>query len=196
MERGSQIARSNHIVNIGFTSWYPWINGLVLLPGFCWEIDMYNIKTLLEQRKKLVIFLTLILIGLVTLGISLIPSMNYLTGENMANRAEFIIPAVYVGLYAIFALIIIGIIVMLSVISKKLYMVKRIDESIRGIKKGKVLEHESGPRREELLQSHFAEKIRATGMNTNRLKLFDRITDDERNSIIRYKIDDVNPNRG
>ncbi|MHA1684564.1 MAG: hypothetical protein ACTSUE_26740 [Promethearchaeota archaeon] len=149
---------------------------------------MYNIKGLLENKKKIILFLSLIVIGLTTLGISLIPTFNYKTGENLAERSDLLIPMVYVGIYSIFALIIIGIIAALNVISKKVYVVKRIDDSIKNIKKGRSMES-TGPKRNELLQSHFAERIRASGMNTNRLKLFDRVTEDERNSIVRFRID-------
>lgn len=151
---------------------------------------MYNIKALLEQKKKLIFFLVLILFGLVTLGVSMIPSINYLTGENMSEMAEFIIPAIYIFLYALFTFIIISILVTINYISKKLYIVKKIDESIKGIKKGKILESNTVPKREELLQSHYAELIRASGMNTSRLQIFNRMTDDERDSIIDFKIDD------
>lgn len=149
---------------------------------------MYNIKGLLENKKKLILFLTLIVIGLTTLGISLIPTFSYKTGEDFSERGDLIIPIVYVGIYVIFAVIVIVIIFTLSVISKKVYVVKRIDDSIKNIKKGRSMES-TGPKRDELLQSHFAERIRASGMNTNKLKLFDRVTDDERNSIVKFRID-------
>ncbi|MFX0100735.1 MAG: hypothetical protein ACFFCS_14260 [Candidatus Hodarchaeota archaeon] len=151
---------------------------------------MYNIKTLLEQKKKLIGFLTMVLIGLLTLGISLIPAMNYLTGENMSARTEFWIPVIYIILYTIFILSVIIIIVALSYISKKLYVVKKIDESIRGIKKGKYLDSNTAPRREELLQAHYADRMRAAGLSASRLMIFDGITDVEKNSIIRFNIDD------
>ena len=91
---------------------------------------MYNIKDLLEQKKKLGIYLAFSLIGLVTLGISLIPSMNYLTGENMSERAGFIIPAVYIVLYALLAAGVLVSFFLLSVISKKLYVVKTVASKV------------------------------------------------------------------
>lgn len=156
---------------------------------------MYNIKTLLENKKKLIVFLIMVLIGLLTLGISLIPAMNYLTGENMSARTEFWIPVMYIILYAVFIFVVIVIIFALSYISKKLYVVKKIDESIRGIKKGKFLEANTVPRREELLQAHYADRMRAAGLTGSRLMIFDGITDAEKNSIIRFNIDDEPVNK-
>ncbi|MHA1794026.1 MAG: hypothetical protein ACTSVI_15395 [Promethearchaeota archaeon] len=154
---------------------------------------MYNIKILLEQRKKLLVYLLFILITLIALGVSLIPSMNYLTGENMSNNIKYFFPAFYISVYLIFIIIIVGILITLTLISRKLYIVRKIDESIKGIKKGKILEPNTSPRRDELLQSYYAEQIRATGMNTNKLKLFEPITDEEKHAIIDFKIDENIP---
>jgi hypothetical protein len=153
-------------------------------------LSMYNIKDLLEQKKKLGIFMTFSLIGLVTLGISLIPSMNYLTGENMSERAEFIIPAVYIVLYAVLAVGVFVSLFLLGVISKKLYVVKNIDDSIKGIKKGRSFITEKVlPKREELLQAHYAEKIKEAGISAGRLKIFDGMSQVERDEIVGFKIE-------
>jgi hypothetical protein len=151
---------------------------------------MYNIKELLEQKKKLGIYLAFSLIGLVTLGISLIPSMNYLTGENMSRRAGFLIPAAYIVLYALLAAGVLISLFLLSAISKKLYVVKNIDDSIKGIKKGRSFVPEKVlPKREELLQAHFAEQIKDAGIPAGRLKIFDGMSQIEHDEIVGFKIE-------
>nr|MDO8118882.1 hypothetical protein [Candidatus Sigynarchaeota archaeon] len=151
---------------------------------------MLNIKDLLEQKKKLGIFLAFSLIGLVTLGISLIPSMNYLTGENMSEQAGFLIPAVYIVLYALLAAGVLVSLFLLSVISKKLYVVKNIDDSIKGIKKGRsFMTGKVLPKREELMQAHYAEQIKEAGMPAGRLKIFDGMSQAEHDEIVGFKIE-------
>ncbi len=151
---------------------------------------MYNIKALLEQKRKLGIYLAFSLIGFVTLGISLIPSMNYLTGENMSEQAGYIIPAVYVVLYALLVAGVLISLFLLSVISKKLYVVKNIDDSIKGIKKGRSFMTEKVlPKREELLQAHFAEQIKDAGIPAGRLKIFDGMSQVEHDEILGFKIE-------
>ncbi|HME51204.1 MAG TPA: hypothetical protein VKM55_03230 [Candidatus Lokiarchaeia archaeon] len=151
---------------------------------------MYNIKDLLEQKKKLGIFLAFSLIGLATIGISLIPAMNYMTGQNMANQPQFFLPQGFIILFAIFATGVFVSIILLSLISKKLYIVKSIDDSIKGIKKGKSFVPEKVlPRRDELLQSHFAEKIKESGLPSGKLKIFDGMSQAEHDEIVGFKID-------
>lgn len=151
---------------------------------------MYNIKNLLEQRKKLLLYLVFTLIGLGTLGLSLIPANNYITGENMANNSEFILPIIYIILYSVFIGILAFIIYALNLISKRTYMVKKIDESIKGIKKGKFLGINTVPKRDELLQSHFAEKIKESGLKANnKIKIFDGMSQVEKEEIMGFKID-------
>jgi len=151
---------------------------------------MYNIKILLEQKKKLGMFLAFSVIGLATLGISLIPSWNYITGENMSERAEFIISAGYIILYAIFATGVLVSLWLLSLISKKLFVVKKIDDSIKGIKKGRTFVPGGVlPKRDELLQSHYAEKIKESGIPAGKLKIFDGMSQVEHDEIMGFKID-------
>ncbi len=151
---------------------------------------MYNIKDLLEQKKKLGIYLAFSLIGLITLGLSLIPSMNYLTGENMSEQAGYLIPAVYIVLYALLAAGVLISFFLLSIISKKLYIVKNIDDSIKGIKKGRSFVSEKVlPKREELLQAHFAEQIKDAGIPAGRLKIFDGMSQVEHDEIVGFKIE-------
>ena len=153
---------------------------------------MYNIKDLLEQKKKLGIFLAFSLIGLAAIGISLIPAMNYMTGQNMADQPQFFLPQGFIILFTIFATGVFVSIILLSIVSKKLYIVKSIDDSIKGIKKGKSFGISGDtilPRRDELLQSHFAEKIKESGLPTNKLKMFDGMSQAEHDEIIGFKID-------
>jgi hypothetical protein len=157
---------------------------------------MYNIKDLLEQKKKLGIFLAFSLIGLVTIGISLIPAMNYMTGQNLANQPQFFLPHGFIILFAIFATGVFVSIILLSLISKKLYVVKSIDDSIKGIKKGKSFGISGGtmlPRRDELLQSHFAEKIKESGLPAGKLKIFDGMSQVEKDEIVGFRIDSTDP---
>ena len=152
---------------------------------------MYNIKDLLEQKKKLGIFLAFSLIGLATIGISLIPVINY-AGQNLAQQPRFMLPHGFIILFAIFATGVFVSIILLSVISKKLYIVKSIDDSIKGIKKGKSFVPEKVlPRRDELLQSHFAEKIKESGLPAGKLKIFDGMSQAEHDEIVGFKIDSV-----
>ncbi len=145
---------------------------------------------LLEERKKVVIFLMLVLVAVITLAVSLIPAMNYLTGENLSEEIGFSLPPVYVVLYAVFISIVGFIIVTLSFVSKKLYIIKKIDESIENIKKGKNLNINTVPRRDELLQAYFADRIKESGMdNINKLKMFDGITQVEKDEIVGFEID-------
>lgn len=149
---------------------------------------MYNIKELLEHRKKLYLFLVLMGITLASLAATLLPSMNYRTGENMSMREEFLVPVVHVVLYSIMILIIIGIIFLLGVVTKKVYVVKMLDESIKGIRKGRYMNANTVPRREELVQSHYAEKIKESGLKT--FKMFDGLSQVERDEITGFTIDE------
>nr|MDO8118203.1 hypothetical protein [Candidatus Sigynarchaeota archaeon] len=155
---------------------------------------MYNLRMLLEERKKVVIFLMLILVVVITLAVSLIPAMNYITGQDMSQQAGFVLPPVYIVLYVIFISIVGFIIATLSFVSKKLYIIKKIDESIDNIKRGKSLNSNTVPRRDELLQAYFAERIKESGMtDINKLKMFDGITQVEKDEIVGFKIDAKSP---
>ncbi|MHA1372274.1 MAG: hypothetical protein ACTSWN_07395 [Promethearchaeota archaeon] len=157
---------------------------------------MLNIKSVLDNRKKIIFFLLLILVGLTGLGVSLIPVMNYKTGENMSERTEFIIPIVYIVIYGIIIVSIIVSIIVLSLISSKLYIVRKIDESIKGIKKGRYLEANTVPGRDALLQADFAEKMHTSGLKVvPKISIFDGMTQLEKDTILSFKIDkEVNNN--
>lgn len=149
---------------------------------------MYNFKELLEHKRKILLILGLITVGVVATGISLFPVVNYVTGENITNR--YAIPIVYVGFYTIIIGIIVGVFIGLGFfVGKKIYIVRTIDESIDGIKRGKVLQENTVSRRDEILQTHFAECMHASGLKA-KITLFDGMSQVEHDEIRTYRVDD------
>ncbi|MEX2717233.1 MAG: hypothetical protein Q6370_013105 [Candidatus Sigynarchaeota archaeon] len=108
----------------------------------------------------------------------------------MSEQVGFLIPAVYIVLYVLLAAGVLVSLFLLSVISKKLYVVKNIDDSIKGIKKGRSFVTEKVlPKREELLQAHYAERIKETGIPAGRLKMFDGMSQAEHDEILGFNIE-------